>query len=82
LGRVVWWGVRPFLGFYINLLFYQCVETQCFLRFCGKKKDLSLWKEAMTKIKGMFGKEISMEEIAEKILVPKIFSPGWEGVVV
>jgi hypothetical protein len=42
LGRVVWRGVRPLLGLYKNLLFYQCIKTQCFLRFCEKKYQFGI----------------------------------------
>jgi hypothetical protein len=31
-------GCSPSLGLVHNLLFYQCIETQCFLRFRKKQK--------------------------------------------
>jgi hypothetical protein len=34
-------GCSPSLGLVQNLLFYQCIKTQCFLHFCEKKIDVA-----------------------------------------
>jgi hypothetical protein len=38
LRQVICSGVRPILGLYINLLFYQCIEMQCLLSFREKNQ--------------------------------------------